>query len=176
MNEVVAVQGSRGAVRDILRVMVDDHELKPAQIAVLTGHNEKTVRYIIASQSFQDMLAKAFRLRHGAAADSVRANAMETTNAAFNTLRMLMQDTAVLPITKLEAVRIALDNHNKHEERLIPKTPPPTAPQNNVVINLTFDELQEARKNAIDYGKALELEPSDVLNPVAIPGPGRSQQ
>lgn len=174
MNQVTPAT-SRGAVRDILAVMVDDHELKPAQIAAITGHSEKTVRYIIASQSFQDMLAKAFRLRHGAAADSVRANAMETTNVAFNTLRTLMQDEAVLPITKLEAVRLALDNHNKHEERLIPKVPVnPAANQNNVVINLTFDELAEARKNAIDYGKAIELEPSDVINTVAIPAPGRS--
>lgn len=163
---------ARGVIHDIIKVMVDDHKVTNEEIAALTGHSPRIIGHIKRSDSFRSLLAKAVKLRHGEIIDSVRNNELRVANTALTVVNDLLNNDAVLPSTKLELARLALDHHSKNQDRLIPKNPA-LANQSNtsVVINLTTEELRDAQNASIAYGNAIQLEASDATHTPLLPAP-----
>jgi len=159
---------ARGIIYDILQVMVDNHQINNAQIAALTGHNEKIITHIRKSDSFRSLLAKAVEIRHGEALQTVRSAQLTSTIVALEGMRKVIESDATLPAMKVEAARVILNNHNTTEDRLAPKSA--VGQQNQVNISISLDELQAARQSALAKGNEIVLEPSDASHSPAIPG------
>lgn len=168
MSEENAVK-RRSLVSELLELLTDNPLLTTEQCANVLGCNQKTIAITRASDSFRALLALRIDRLHGDAIRAVRNNTLLAANEALDTARRIMADAATVGSLKLEAAKLVLENHDRSEERLIPKGGTAYQPGTNVTVNLTFDELHAARESSLAHGATLELEASDKTHVPPVP-------
>lgn len=170
-DDAIPLKRRRSFVRDLLDLLTANHTLDDEACATYLGVTKRTVFLTRSADSFKSLLALSIQKQHGDAIMAVRNNTLLAANEALEAGRRMLADSAIIPSLKIEVMKVVLDNHQRSEERLIPKGP--TGGQTGQVsINLTFNELQEARQSALDYGKNLELEASNHAHATEIQMPG----
>jgi hypothetical protein len=164
------VNAWRGLLQRLVDALSDNMELTNEAAAVVVGSDARTVAQLRKSDSFRTLLMREVNRKYGDKLHAVTASQLDATIAAARTVTSLLQLPEVLPSVKLEAAKVAFENHHRTADRLAPKNAPLHG-QTNVTVELNFSELQAARKQSVDFGKTLELGPSDVAHGYATVTP-----
>lgn len=176
MSEVAPAKQTRSMVRDLLNLLVDNHLLTDKECATILAIPERTVFILRKSDAFKAALAKMVEDKHGTAIRAVRNNILVAANTALETTIRVMGDPSALPSMKLEAAKLALEQHHKAEQRAIDmeaaKAPPPPPPNAGPSVNVTIsvEDLSAARQAALNHGAAITLEPSESAHGIGLPG------
>jgi len=145
--------------------------LTDEQCAIALGISQRTVYVLRRSDAFRATLSLMIDKYYGDAIRAVRSNTIVAANEALEENRRILRDPAALPSLKMEAAKIVLDHYHKSEDRTIPRGPVGQPGQTSVTINLTTQELAEARQASIQRGATLELEASNHAHAAEIPRP-----
>lgn len=166
----------QGIIAALVNALSDNIQMDDHTAAALIGAAPETVYTLRKSDSFRTLLAKEVKRKHGEALLAVEGNRLAATNTALTAATEILKAPEVLPTVKLEAAKVVLEDWHKTQDRLQPKSAP-THGQTNVTVELTFNELQQARESSIAHGKTLELEASDAVHSHIAPmGRDRDQQ
>lgn len=171
MSDAALPTKTRNTVRELLVLLRDNQLLTDKECATVLGIAERTVYILRKSDAFKGVLAKMIDEQHGDAIRAVRNNTLVAANEALETTRRIMKDPTALPSLKLEAVKLALEQHNKTEQRELDARlppPPPTNPSQQVNVSISIEDLQSARQAALGAGAAITLEPSESAHSVGV--------
>lgn len=153
----------QGIILRLADLLSDNSLISDEDAANAIGAHPETVKHLRKSDSFRTLVARATKAKHGDLLYGVERMRLEATHAVLTAARDIAQAPEVLPTVKLQAAEIVLNDWHKTEDRKVsPKLGQNGPPGTNVTVELTFNELQAARESAVEKGKTIQLEPSDV--------------
>lgn len=153
----------QGIILRLVDLLSDNSLISNEDAAIAIGAHPETVKHLRKSDSFRTLVARAVKAKHGDLLYGVERMRLEATHAVLTAARDIAQAPEGLPTVKLQAAEIVLNDWHKTEDRKAsPKLGQNGPPGTNVTVELTFNELQAARESAVEKGKTIQLEPSDV--------------
>lgn len=146
----------------VLELSVRHPLLSPADIALMTGAQEKWVKSVMKSDAFMAQRAARVQELHGPRLEEIRAKMESTMSALLDAIakRIADPEAAVSEETLLKAFAVLADRIIPAKNAAAIMPPSPTTPtQINYNFNgVTIEDIQRARNAAVERGKVLQLE------------------